>query len=213
MSVEEVFSFLDSIKSIEPHTLMRDKAIFEFMYISGARAGEVVNLDISDVDFNKDEVLIRKGKGDKDRFVPLGKVSRKALFEYVKRYRKNAKEKALFIGKRGKKRISVGALEMQFKRYVKLAKIRKKLTPHCMRHTVATHLLEGGADIKYVKEFLGHKSIETTVIYTHYLIDSIKKLFRKYHPRENSLYEELDENTKKQIRQAMNKYQKKEKYW
>ena len=218
MSIEEMEKFLSSIHSIEPAVMIRDRALFELMYITGMRSGEILNLNISDIDFKKDEVLIRGGKGGKDRIVVMGQISKKYLHEYISKYRKvflgSAKDDgAVFITKRFSRRMTHGSLESQFRKYLKDSGIKKKLSPHCIRHTAGTHILEGGADIRYAQKFLGHKSIETTVIYTHFLTDSIKKLFRKYHPRENSLYEEIPEDLEEKIKVLVEKYKRKKNYW
>ena len=214
MSIEEMERFLACISCIEKATQARDKAMFETMYITGMRSNEIRSLKINDVDFEKEQILIRDGKGSRDRIVPIGTLSKKYLYEYINKYRKKFFEGKrdnglLFISKKTKKKLTPTALSYQFKKYAKLAGLNKDLTPHCIRHTSGTHLLEGGAGIKYVKMFLGHKNIETTVTYTHFMIDSIKKLFKKYHARENNLFEEIPPDLEEKVKKMMRGYKKK----
>ena len=214
MTVEEMERFLSGIASSDAATQARDKALFETMYITGMRSSEIRSLKISDIDFDRDQILIRDGKGSKDRIVPIGTLSKKYLYEYISKFRKKflqgSKDNGfLFTSRRSKKKMNSNNLIRQFKRYAEIAGLNKDLTPHCIRHSASTHLLDGGAGIKYVKTFLGHKNIETTVTYTHFMIDSIKKIFRKYHPRDNNLYEEVPPDLETKVMEMMKHYQKK----
>jgi integrase/recombinase XerD len=192
-SQEEIRRFLESIPT---HTGfgVRDRAIFELMYVTGMRLGEVAKLDLGEVDFSLDEVFIRAGKGRKDRVVPLGRIAK----EYVSAWANKARtwfssseaERAMFLNQDGK-RIPASTIRFRFHRYLKGAGIeRPGLTPHSIRHACATHLLENGADIRYVQELLGHESIETTADYTRGVAEGLKKMHRMHHPRENDLYRE-----------------------
>jgi len=192
-SQEEIRRFLDSIST---HTGfgLRDRAIFELMYVTGMRLGEIAKLDLGDVDFSLDEVFIRAGKGRKDRVVPLGRLAK----EYVSAWAHKARlwfsasetERAMFLNHDGK-RVPASTVRHRFHRYLKAAGIQKPgLTPHSIRHSCATHLLENGADIRYVQELLGHESIETTAEYTRGVAEGLKKMHRMHHPRENELYRE-----------------------
>ena len=214
MSIEEMERFLSCITCKEKPTQARDRAMFEIMYITGMRSGEIRSLKINDVDFEKEQILIRDGKGSRDRIVPIGTLSKKYLHEYINNYRKKFFEGKrdnglLFISRKTKKKMTHNALNCRFRRYTKKAGLSKDLTPHCIRHTAGSHMLEGGAGIKSVKMFLGHKSIETTVTYTHFMIDSIKKLYRKYHARENNLYEEVPPDLEEKVIGMMVDYRKK----
>jgi integrase/recombinase XerD len=193
MSVDEVKEFLESIETVSGYGL-RDRTMFELMYVTGMRIGEIEKLDIEDVDVSAGEVMIREGKWDKDRIVPLGRTVKGFLTKWLKRVRKwfvnTDKEKALFTTKNGG-RMPSGSIRRLFKRYLKEVGLwRANLTPHSLRHSCATHLLNNGADIRYVQELLGHESLDTTVAYTRQTVDGLKKSHRMYHPRENELYEE-----------------------
>ena len=195
---EEISKFLDSI-DIESVHGERNQALFELMYSSGLRISEVEKLNLGDVDLSERVLAVRSGKGDKDRFVPFSDVACQFLKKYIKSERKHvikfvtlAEDKALFLSYHG--RLKVSAIRQQFKKILKLAGInRKGLTLHSIRHTTATHLLEAGADVRYVAELLGHDNIQTTVRYTHLMIEHLKKVYKSFHPRENKHYEEVDE--------------------
>lgn len=190
---EEIISFLEVI---ETSTIfgIRDKAIFELMYFTGIRIGEVQRLDIDDIDFYLKEVFIRKSKNDKDRIVPLGSIAEGYLNLWLKKRKKmvKANEEALFLNGINQ-RLRKDQIRASFRKYIKLAGLEGKgFTPHSLRHTCATHLLENGADIRFVQELLGHESIQTTVTYTKNIVKSLKKLHKTYHPRENELYPDKD---------------------
>jgi len=188
---EEISSFLDSIET-KTGFGVRDRAVFELMYITGIRIGEVQNLDIDDIDFSLKEITIRLGKGDKDRIVPLGTVAEDYINQWIFRGRKGVKtnQRALFVN-RNNERLKASRIRHLFNHYLKLSDLDNRgFTPHSIRHSCATHLLQNGADIRYVQELLGHESIETTAGYTKDVIKSLKKLHKTYHPRENELYPE-----------------------
>ena len=196
---EEMNEFLDSIE-IKGKLNIRDRALFEMMYETGLRVSEVSKLDVTDIDLKSGKVFVREGKGRKDRVVPLGRNALEYLKIYIKRSRplflKSVKEaeetRALFLTQNGS-RISVHNISHTLKKRFKDLGIETNVTPHMIRHSFATHMLEHGADIKAVKDILGHSSMETTVIYTHFTVKSLKKLIKMYHPRENELYEEFKE--------------------
>ncbi|MCC6131766.1 MAG: tyrosine-type recombinase/integrase [Acidobacteria bacterium] len=192
-SREEIRAFLESIST---HTGfgVRDRAIFELMYVTGMRLGEVARLELGDADFSLDEVFIRSGKGRKDRVVPLGRKAKEYLSAWAHKARTwfsaSEAERAMFLNQDGR-RIPASSIRFRFHRYLKAAGIeRPGLTPHSIRHSCATHLLENGADIRYVQELLGHESIETTADYTRGVAEGLKKMHRTHHPRENELYPE-----------------------
>lgn len=195
LTEEEMEKLLDSIE-IRTGFGLRDRAIFELMYVSGIRVGEVVGLDVGDVDFSLDEVMIRQGKGRKDRVVPLGQVCRKFMQRWIKEVRAwflvggIHDDGALFLNRLGT-RASDTLVRHRLKYYLELSGIEKEgVSPHSIRHSCATHLLQNGADIRYVQELLGHESLETTVVYTRQITEGLKKVHRMYHPRENELYPE-----------------------
>ena len=217
-TVREMDFFLEGIKSNDKEIQVRDRAMFELLYITGCRPGELSKLDVTDIDLKKDEMFIKNAKGYKDRIIPIGRVAKEYLLIYLKHYRnkylrKNREEKALFLSKRNKQRISVYCLHNQFKKYKDIAGIKKKVVLYSIRHTCATHLLEGGADINYVKKLLGHSSLETTAGYTHLLIESRRKIVKKYHPRENEMYEEVPLDLRSKLKAMMQTYQRKAIYW
>ncbi|MBN1687812.1 MAG: site-specific tyrosine recombinase XerD [Candidatus Omnitrophica bacterium] len=162
---------------------VRDRALLECLYATGMRVSEIVHLTLGDL--NLESGFIRcHGKGGKERIVPLGRKAIEACRQYISRVRSRQKAKSdrIFIGKNG------SGLTRQFiwqviKKYARLAGITKHITPHTFRHSFATHLLEGGADLRVVQELLGHADIATTQIYTHVSRDHLKKVHARCHPR------------------------------
>ncbi|MGI6663535.1 MAG: site-specific tyrosine recombinase XerD [Bacillota bacterium] len=163
----------------------RDKAMLELLYATGIRVSELVNLNILDVDL-KEGFVRCMGKGSKERVVPVGDIAVSALRTYLEGARPklvaDAKEKALFVNHHGKRLTRQGFWKI-VKKYATQAQIRKEITPHTLRHSFATHLLENGADIRAVQEMLGHADISTTQIYTHVTKDRLKDVYAKSHPR------------------------------
>lgn len=196
ISEENLKIFLDSIEG-ESFFDLRDRALFELIYGSGLRAGEVCGLNITDIDFNSGKIFLRKTKGNKERFVPIGEKVLIALKKYLEYGRsfitKLLDSESFFVTYQGRKMNVNNIGYMLKKRFAKIFP-NVKICPHMLRHSFATHMLEAGAGIKQIKEILGHKSIETTSIYTHFNISSMKKILKMYHPRENELYEEIDKN-------------------
>ena len=166
---------------------IRDRAMVELLYASGARVSEIVALDLSDL--SRDEelfTLLVKGKGGKERLVPVGRYAREALDNYLVRIRPTiAHEKrssALFLNQRGERLSRQSAWKIVLDA-AKRAKIESKVSPHALRHSFATHLLDGGADIRVVQELLGHASVTTTQIYTLVTIDKLRESYALAHPR------------------------------
>ena len=164
---------------------IRERAILELMYATGLRVSELVKLKVSDL--NLDVGFIKcKGKGSKERIVPLGGVANRFLQKYLQEARDKLLRKKItpyiFLaqGGRGLSRQSVWKM---MKRTVKKCRIKKKVSPHTLRHSFATHLLEGGANLRSVQEMLGHSSITTTQIYTHVNQRRLKKIHSQFHPR------------------------------
>ena len=163
----------------------RDAACLELMYATGMRVSEMVELGIDNL--NLDVGFIRcKGKGGKERIVPVGKKARAALSNYIAKSRpklsKRTQDRHLFISRLGKK-ISRQSFWKMIKKYASRAGIKRKITPHTLRHSFATHLLEKGADLRSVQEMLGHADISTTQLYTHINKARLKGIHKKYHPR------------------------------
>ena len=184
LSLAEVEKIL-SAPNQKDNTGMRDKACLELMYATGLRASEVVNLDLKDVNLDLG-VLRCIGKGSKERVVPLGSKAIDAIRRYNARVRpallKSTSEGGLFLTRLGKK-MSRQMLWKIIKGYAKRLRIDKRVTPHTLRHSFATHLLEGGADLRVVQEMLGHSNISTTQIYTHINKERLKSIHKKFHPR------------------------------
>ncbi|MEW6506655.1 MAG: site-specific tyrosine recombinase XerD [Bacteroidota bacterium] len=165
---------------------LRDKAILELFYSSGLRVTELLNLKINDLFFNE-EVIRVLGKGSKERMVPVGSSAAKWINEYLIKARpsfekKSKSENYLFLNKRGLKLSRMGIWKIVNK-YSMEAGIKKEIHPHTFRHSFATHLLEGGADLRAVQEMLGHADISTTQIYTHVNRDYVKQVHKEHHPR------------------------------
>lgn len=184
LSLEEVNALLAQ-PDLRDTQGIRDKAILETLYATGMRVSEAVNLRTDNV--NAQIGFLRCiGKGNKERVIPLGK---KAI-DAIKRYREVARPKLLgkkeaeflFVSRFGKK-ISRQSFWKIIKKYARLAKIKKPIRPHILRHSFATHLLERGADLRSVQEMLGHANIATTQIYTHVNKDRLKAIHKMYHPR------------------------------
>jgi integrase/recombinase XerD len=165
---------------------LRDKAILELFYACGTRVSELLNIKLSDL-FLADEVIRVLGKGSKERLIPIGSSAIHWVNEYLKKSRpllvkKIKSENYLFLNSRGTKISRMGIWKI-VDRYVKEAEIKKDVHPHTFRHSFATHLLEGGADLRAVQEMLGHVDISTTQIYTHIDRDYIKQIHKQFHPR------------------------------
>lgn len=165
---------------------LRDKAILELFYACGTRISELINIKVNDL-FLSEEVIRVFGKGSKERLIPIGSSAIKWIIEYLKKSRpllvKNIKsENYLFLNQRGTKFSRMGIWKI-VRQYVKKAGIEKNVHPHTFRHSFATHLIEGGADLRAVQEMLGHSDISTTQIYTHIDRDYIKLVHKKFHPR------------------------------
>lgn len=165
---------------------LRDRAILEILYASGMRVSELTKLNFVDINMEDGEIVVT-GKGSKERLVLIGSHAIAALKDYIKLGRKKLENKetptrALFIG-RLSGRLTPRTIERIIKKYIKKAGIDKKITPHSLRHSFATHLLEGGADLRSLQELLGHSSLSTTQMYTHITKEHLKSLYNKMHPR------------------------------
>ncbi len=164
---------------------IRDKAVIELMYATGLRVSEVVELKLSNANLDMGFVKCI-GKGQKERIVPIGKKAQEALGRYITKIRPKLQKKTadnhLFLSKLGRK-ISRQSFWKMIKKYAALAKIKKEIKPHTLRHSFATHLLEGGADLRSVQEMLGHSDISTTQLYTHINRERLKGIHKKFHPR------------------------------
>ena len=164
---------------------LRDKAMLELLYATGIRVSELVSLTISDLNMKMGFVKC-SGKGSKERMIPLGSVALYSIHEYLKSGRpkmaKQKEEKALFLNQQGTMLTRQGFWKI-LKKYALKAGIQADITPHTLRHSFATHLLENGADLRSVQEMLGHADIATTQIYTHVARSRIKEVYNQTHPR------------------------------
>ncbi|PLW01872.1 site-specific tyrosine recombinase XerD [Corynebacterium ulcerans] len=189
LSIAEMDELIAAIPTDEVATPedLRDAALIELLYGTGARISEIMNLTVDEVMVLEEaEGMLRiVGKGDKHRVVPVGSMAQKALQRYLVRSRPQlakGKSHALFLNKRG------GALSRQsawqiLKNSARRAGIHKDISPHTLRHSYASHLLEGGADVRVVQELLGHSSVTTTQIYTHVTADNLRNVWAQSHPR------------------------------
>jgi integrase/recombinase XerC len=159
----------------------RDKAILELLYSSGLRVAELTTLDIGDID--KKEALVRvKGKGKKERIVPIGSKAMEAIQNYLpERISLKKRSSALFLNNRGG-RLTQRSVRRILLQYSRMVNLKGDLSPHMLRHTFATHLLLGGADLRTIQELLGHSSLSTTQKYTHLDIDHLTDVYDKAHP-------------------------------
>ena len=174
--VEKLLSSPNSNRIIE----RRDKAMIEILYATGMRISELVNLKLTDVDFNR-SVLKVFGKGSKERLVPYGEKAAEALDIYL-RDRKRSDSKNVFLSNRGSQ-ITRGAFWQRIKIYIKRENLKSSISPHTLRHAFATHLLNRGADLRSVQILLGHSDLSTTQIYTHIAKQRLGEILKKHHPR------------------------------
>ena len=177
----KVITFEEIKKLLNNRLTVKEKAVFELLYATGLRVSELVNLEIKNVDF-KNNLIKTTGKGSKERFVPVGKKAKAALNEYLKqrelilktKFGSNYKENAIFINDNGKK-----ITRQWVYNFIKKQgeTIHKQISPHTIRHSFATHLLENGADLRAVQELLGHSSVVTTQLYTHISKKRLKQIY------------------------------------
>ncbi len=189
LSVDEVTRILSAAAGAEAEPAVlatRDAALLEFLYGTGARISEAVGLDVDDIDLDSNAVLLR-GKGSKERVVPVGTYAREALSAYLVRGRPELVSRgrgtpALFLNARGG-RLSRQSAWTVLRRAAQRAGISKEISPHTLRHSYATHLLDGGADVRVVQELLGHASVTTTQVYTLVTVDKLREVYATSHPR------------------------------
>ena len=191
LTISEVTSLVEAALDQSNPISLRDYLLLELLYSTGARVSEVVGINLNDISENqvgseKIWILKLRGKGGKERIVPLGSFAKSAIDNYLVRCRpslsKNNNENALFLNVRGTRLSRVSAWEI-VKKTAKKIDLSERVTPHIFRHSYATHLLDGGADIRVVQELLGHASVTTTQIYTLITIDKVRESYRLAHPR------------------------------
>jgi len=197
LTIKEITALIDATKREGDPISLRDHAIIELLYGTGARVSEIVGIDINDfsqgeVEGNPITTVKLRGKGSKERIVPLGSFAKSALDEYLVRIRPNLLSKsksarvqtALFLNQRGGRLSRQSAWQM-ISDSADATGLTGKVSPHVFRHSYATHLLDGGADIRVVQELLGHASVTTTQIYTLITIDKVREAYATAHPRAN----------------------------
>jgi integrase/recombinase XerC len=189
LEIDEAKTAMDSLatRATEEQTplSLRDVAIVEMLYATGARVGELCGLDFNDIDYDRQTIRVL-GKGNKERTIPFGNPALRALTSWLKQGRDQIAQSqsgdAVFIGARGKR---IDQRTVRTVVYEALSAIEgiERMGPHALRHSAATHLLEGGADLRTVQEILGHASLATTQIYTHVSTERLQKAFKQAHPR------------------------------
>ena len=183
LTAQEVELLLEQPKDVDLKGT-RDKAMLEFAYATGMRVTEIINLNIEDINLDGEYVICRVGS--KQRNIPLGSLSLKALREYIEEARpiliKSEKEKALFVNVNGQRLTRQGFWKI-VKYYKEQAHITKDITPHVLRHSFATHLLQNGADLKAIQTMLGHSDISSTQVYMQFQDPGLKDIYQKAHPR------------------------------
>ncbi len=183
LRVDELDAMLARIPAGTPLEL-RDRALLELAYAAGLRAEEIVSLDIDSLDFDAEQVRV-EGKGSKSRFVPVGEPAVAALTRYLDRGRPalaDAAEPAMFVSKTGR-RLSTSDVRRRLRTWANRASVAGRVHPHALRHSFATHLLEGGADLRSIQELLGHASISTTQVYTRVESARLRSAYIRSHPR------------------------------
>jgi integrase/recombinase XerD len=190
----EINHFLESIDTDTAQGL-KDRTLFELIYSSGLRVAEAASLKVGDIDFER-RVMVVRGKFDRDRVVPFSEVALAFLHHYLGE-KSSRPDEWVFVGYAGAtkgRHIAPGTISERFRLLLRRFDMDKKeISTHSIRHSTATHLLENGASVRHVQELLGHKCIESTVRYTHVMIDSLARIYRRHHPREHELYEAVDD--------------------
>ena len=187
LSIDEVFSLL-GVKFGPGVSGLRDRAIIEFLYSAGVRVGELTGLNVGDVDFSNSLVKVR-GKGRKERIVPVGGPALSALKDYIGSRPGTGGDKAggytgspLFLNRSGS-RLTTRSVRRIIDKYITLSGVDKKISPHALRHTFATHLMDAGADLRVIQELLGHESLSTTQKYTSVSVTKLMEVYDRSHPR------------------------------
>ena len=185
LSISQVRKLIEQPAKTTTPDAKRDRAMLELLYASGMRVSELISLNLGDVDINNCFVRCF-GKGSKERMVPIYPQAAKIVDDYIREVRPlwahRETEKALFLNQRGERLTRQGLWQI-LKNYAKDAGLDKQVTPHTLRHSFATHMLSGGADLRSVQELLGHANISTTQIYTHLTSEHVRNTYEKAHPR------------------------------
>lgn len=184
LSEDEMAQFLDLPLTTQPLDL-RDKATLELLYATGMRVSELAGLNLDDLNFSERLIRVR-GKGKKERLIPFGRKAEDSLTFYIRSrpqiHKGNIEDKALFLNYRGE-RLSSRSVERIVDKYIRVTALRRKISPHSLRHSFASHLLSRGADLRVIQELLGHESLATTQKYTHLDLRQLLEVYKKSHPR------------------------------
>ena len=184
LSPDELARLLDRIPATTPLEI-RDRALFEIAYACGLRAEELVRLDVASIDFDGEQVRV-EGKGGKTRLVPVGESAQSAMARYLERARPllvvDRDETALFLSRSGR-RLSTSDVRRRLRNWTRKVGLPGSVSPHALRHSFATHLLEGGADLRAIQELLGHATISTTQVYTRVEAARLRTAYARAHPR------------------------------
>ena len=197
LDYEEVKKLLDT-PSLDNWLGSRDRAIMETLYSTGIRVSELVALNMDDIDFMGEVVHVR-GKGKKERIAPIGSSALQVIQHYMEYRNKRAQNninfdsKVLFVNKHGR-RLSTRSVRRKMDKYLKMAGLDPAISPHTLRHSFATHMLNNGADLRSVQELLGHQSLSTTQIYTHLTTTKLKDVYENAHPRSGDNGEHQETN-------------------
>ena len=185
LSISQARLLLEQPAKLSTPEAKRDRAMLELLYATGMRVSELISLNLGDVDIEGGFVRCF-GKGHKERLIPIHQQAALAVKEYLEQARSNLAhnkdERALFLNPRGD-RLTRQGFWQKLKEYAKSANLEADITPHTLRHSFATHMLSGGADLRYVQEMLGHANISTTQVYTHLTTEHIRRSYEKSHPR------------------------------
>jgi integrase/recombinase XerC len=184
LTADDALRLMESPGSMKPadlESVLRDRAVLETLYSTGIRAGELIGMDRADIDRHGSLVRIR-GKGRKERIVPIGGKALEAIDVYLKSLSQRAETDAVFIGYSGK-RLTARTVQRILENHRKQLGLQQKASPHTLRHSFATHMLESGADLRAIQELLGHASLSTTQRYTHVNLQSLMEVYDKAHPK------------------------------
>ncbi len=196
LTVDEAFRLMESPSDGERMKCLRDHAILELLYSSGLRVGELVGLNLDGLDLELGIVKVM-GKRRKERIVPVGSKAVEALRAYLRERGRVEREEPLFLNLKGG-RLTARSVDRLVKKYTKQSGIFRKISPHSLRHTFATHLLDSGADIREIQEMLGHASLSTTQRYTHLTLGKLMEVYDRAHPRSFKNQEPLDQRDDKE---------------
>ncbi len=184
LTVQEIFHLLDTVKDEElpSHRPIRDKAIFEVLYATGIRCAELTNIRIEDINFEEKTILIM-GKGRKQRYVLFGEKAKTKILQYInaERFLNDRGNSILFVNPQGES-LTNRTIQMIFTMFSKFLTVKKQLTPHKIRHSFATHLLNAGLDLRALQELLGHQSLSSTEKYTHVTTKDLQNMYDTIHP-------------------------------